>query len=156
MAAKRALAKPPAAASGGAANRIHRGQSVGLKAATTASLIRQVQSGLRYSAIATLVEQSGLSTEEIAQAIQIPPRTLARRKAQGRLAAGESERLLRLALVFEKALELFQCDRLAARRWLTTPAKAFAGATPLALARTELGAREVEDLIGRMEHGVFS
>ena len=43
-----------------------------------------------------------------------------------------------------------------ARRWLSSPQRALGGSTPLSLARTEVGAGLVEDLIGRLEHGVFS
>jgi putative toxin-antitoxin system antitoxin component (TIGR02293 family) len=81
---------------------------------------------------------------------------LARRKKAGRFEQLESERLLRLGLVFEKSLDLFEGDRAAAGRWLNAPIKGLGGQTPLALTQTELGAREVEDLIGRLEHGVFS
>lgn len=41
-----------------------------------------------------------------------------------------------------------------AREWLRTPNRGLAGATPAAHARTETGAREVEDLLGRLAHGV--
>ena len=58
--------------------------------------------------------------------------------------------------VFGKALELFEGDARAAERWLSSPRRALGGATPLELARTEDGAGEVEALIGRLEHGVFS
>ena len=68
----------------------------------------------------------------------------------------ESERLLRLALVFEKAVELFEGNADAARDWLKAPNKALAGESPLTIVETEIGAREVEDLIGRLEHGVFT
>ena len=67
----------------------------------------------------------------------------------------ESDRLLRASRVFGRALELFEGDPEAARRWLGLPQPALGGATPLAFARTEAGAREVEDLVGRLEHGVF-
>ena len=83
-------------------------------------------------------------------------RTLARRKSKGKLSPDESERLLRLSRVFELAVDLFEGDNAAALRWLTSPRKALEGNTPLAYARTEVGAREVENLIGRMEHGVFA
>ena len=58
--------------------------------------------------------------------------------------------------VFGRALELFEGDSQAAERWLSSPRAALGGATPLELAKTEAGAREVEALIGRLEHGVFS
>jgi putative toxin-antitoxin system antitoxin component (TIGR02293 family) len=88
--------------------------------------------------------------------VGIPERTLARRRSRGKFTPEESERLLRLGTVFEQAVELFEGDNAAALRWLTAPRKALEGKTPLAYARTELGAREVEDLIGRLEHGVVS
>lgn len=93
---------------------------------------------------------------EIASIIDLPPRTLARRKSSGRLSSDESEKLLRLSAVFEQAVDLFEGDRAGALKWLTTPKKTLENETPLAYSRTELGAREVEELIGRLEHGVFS
>lgn len=61
-----------------------------------------------------------------------------------------------LGIVFEKAVELFEGDVEAARRWLNTPNKALADTSPAKKAETESGAREVEHLIGRLEHGEFS
>jgi len=81
---------------------------------------------------------------------------LARRKASGRLTADESEKLLRLSSTFENTLDLFEGNRRQALAWLSSPKKEFEDQTPLEYSRTEVGAREVEDLIGRLEHGVFS
>jgi len=61
-----------------------------------------------------------------------------------------------MALLFEKAANLFEGDRAVARQWLTTPQSGIKNHVPMELARTEIGAREVEDLIGRLEHGVFT
>ena len=47
-------------------------------------------------------------------------------------------------------------DPIAAQRWLTTRHPALGDETPLRRASTETGGREVEDLIGRLRHGVFS
>jgi len=58
--------------------------------------------------------------------------------------------------VFRRALQLFDGDTKAARRWLSNPQPALGGAIPLKLAETEVGAREVEAAIGRIEHGVYS
>ena len=44
----------------------------------------------------------------------------------------------------------------AARDWLAKPARALDGETPIEHADTEAGAREVENLIGRLEHGVYT
>ncbi len=81
---------------------------------------------------------------------------MARRRDKGRLKPAESERLLRLSFLFEQAVDLFEEDVDAARNWLETPNVGLGGETPLRLAETELGAREVENLMGRLDHGVFS
>jgi putative toxin-antitoxin system antitoxin component (TIGR02293 family) len=133
-----------------------RGATLGLTAPTTAALIHQVEQGLPFEALESLGAASGLSVPVIATVIGLPERTLARRKKAGRLSTGESERLLRASTVFEKAVELFEGDVKPAVTWLTSPKKALANRLPLEYSRTELGAREVEDLMGRLENGVFS
>jgi putative toxin-antitoxin system antitoxin component (TIGR02293 family) len=121
----------------------------------TDDLICRIERGLPFKALESLAALAGLSVTLIASVLGIPERTLARRKAAGRLAPDESERLLRVSTVFEKAVELFEGDVAGAVTWLTSPKRALAYQTPLAYSRTELGAREVENLIGRLEHGVF-
>jgi putative toxin-antitoxin system antitoxin component (TIGR02293 family) len=129
---------------------------LGLTATRTDHLICQTEAGLPVKSLESLAALSGLSFNLIASVLGIPERTLARRKAVGRFAPDESERLLRISTVFEKAVELFEGDVAGAVTWLTSPKRALSHRTPLAYSRTELGAREVENLIGRLEHGVFS
>jgi putative toxin-antitoxin system antitoxin component (TIGR02293 family) len=81
---------------------------------------------------------------------------LARRRVSGRLGPDESERLVRVAGVYERAVQLFEGDARAALTWLTTPKEALGKRMPLEYARFDLGAREVEGLIGQLEQGVFS
>jgi putative toxin-antitoxin system antitoxin component (TIGR02293 family) len=133
-----------------------RGASLGLTATRTDELIRQIERGLAFKSLRTLEALSGVDALAIASVIGIPERTLARRKTAGRLSPNESERLFRISTVFEKAVELFEGDIPAAVSWLTAPKRALDNHSPLAYSRTEVGAREVEHLIGRIEHGVFS
>jgi putative toxin-antitoxin system antitoxin component (TIGR02293 family) len=137
-------------------SRGERGASLGLRASSSAELIEQVERGFSFKTLHTLESRSGLPGSALAGLVGIPERTLARRRSKGKFTPEESERLLRLGTVFELAVQLFEGDNAAALRWLTAPRKALEGKTPLAYARTELGAREVEDLIGRLEHGVIS
>ena len=53
-----------------------------------------------------------------------------------------------------KALELFEGDFDGAKVWLFGPLPGLAGHAPIDFAKTEVGAREVENLIGRLEHGI--
>jgi putative toxin-antitoxin system antitoxin component (TIGR02293 family) len=132
------------------------GASVGIKTVDFIQVTQQLKTGFPYGSLTRFQKQSGLTLETITKVLQIPRRALAHRNVRGSLTPQESERLLRLALVFEKAVDLFEGNTHAARDWLQAGNKALAGASPLAVVETEIGAREVEDLIGRLEHGVFA
>ena len=132
------------------------GRTLGLKVESSGELIRQVGQGFSFHSMRVLESRSGIALPEIASVIGLPARTLARRKASGRLTPDESEKLLRLSSVFELAVELFEGRQPDALKWLTTPKKVLENETPLSYSRTELGAREVENLIGRLEHGIYS
>ena len=129
---------------------------LGMKTASLPALLREVEKGLPYRAYERFADALGATTDDLLKLIGIPRRTLVRRKAEGRFSMEESDRLLRAARVFSRAADLFEGDRDAALKWLTDPQPAFGGAVPLDLAVTELGAREVEALVLRLEHGVFS
>ena len=129
---------------------------LGLEPADTARLVEQVEKGFSYGELEHLQANVSLSRSELADLVQVKPRTLDRRKREGHLLPEESDRLLRVSRVFGKALELFEGDPKSAREWLSAPQTALGGAVPLDMARTDIGAREVEALAGRLEHGVFS
>lgn len=129
---------------------------LGIKVRRQSELVGKVKDGFRFEHLLQLEKQSGLTRERIAQFAAIPPRTLARRQRQGQLSPEESDRLLRSARIFEMVIDLFEGDGDEARRWLLAPSAALGGASPLEFTSTEVGAREVENLIGRLEHGVFT
>lgn len=129
---------------------------LGILAPDTPKLIRCVQEGFPFATVERLQHAFGLSTDEIVSLVQIPYRTMTRRRESGRLKADESDRVLRAAHLMHRAAVLFNNDPAAAKTWMTTPQRGLGGAVPIALARTELGAREVEDALGRIEDGVFA
>jgi putative toxin-antitoxin system antitoxin component (TIGR02293 family) len=129
---------------------------MGAASADTNRLIREIEQGLPMRALESLALGLGMALPELAGHLGIPARTLARRKSAGRLSSDESERVVRVARLLEKAMALFDWDGAEARVWLRQPKTALAGQSPLDYARTEIGAREVENLLGRIEHGVFS
>jgi putative toxin-antitoxin system antitoxin component (TIGR02293 family) len=78
--------------------------------------------------------------------------TLARRKRQKRLTTEESERVERLARLWAFAREVWGEDA-AARRFLNEPHPLLRGRSPLDVARTDVGAQMVEDILGRLKYG---
>lgn len=127
---------------------------VGLKSRDLLDLQKQVEKGLSYSALIRFRRNLAISLLELAELISIKPRTLTRRKEQGRLQPEESDRLLRASRIFAQALQLFEGDAKAARRWLKSPQMALSGQRPFDMMKTDIGAREVETLIGRVELGM--
>ncbi len=118
-------------------------------------VLAQIDKGLPFAAFDRFLRNSGLTPEQLLDLVQIAPRTLMRRRQQGRLSPAESDRLVRAARVFARVLHLFGGDAAATVVWLTDAQRAFRGVTPLEMARTEVGAYEVERLIGQLESGVL-
>jgi len=129
---------------------------LGLKAFEPVALMKSVQRGFGFDAFERLQRNLELSQARLLEVVQIPPRTFSRRRKEGRLMTDESDRLLRAGRVFGRAIELFEGDVEAARSWLSVPQAVLGGVQPWDLARTDLGAREVEFAIGRIEQGVFA
>jgi len=129
---------------------------LGLRTFDTAGLHRKVREGFSYAALERFRRTADLSAAAVGELLQIPERTFHRRKLEGRLRPDESDRLLRFTRLFGKTLELFEGDLAAARSWLERPLAALGGARPIELAQSEPGTGAVEDLIGRLEHGVFT
>lgn len=119
-------------------------------------LISAIKAGLPYSVVEQLAEELDVAISRLAKVIQISPATLNRRKQTGTLTVTESERVTRVASLFERAVQLFDGDRDRSRRWMHSPQRALGGQAPLEYADTEPGAQSVRELIGRLEHGVFS
>ena len=131
------------------------GQSIGIKTKDVASLIEHIKQGLPVKSLVTLSKNLGVPEKRMAVAVNISQRTLTSRKKRGRFKADESERVLRLAKLYERAKEVFGADD-SVKRWFHSPAKGLAGKTPFEFADTEPGAQEVLDLLGRIEYGAFS
>ena len=128
---------------------------LGLKQFDFPGIIEQIEKGLPFSAFDRLQKNTGFSTDTLLDLLQIPRRTLARRKGSGRLSRDESDRLVRLARVYGRTLHFFDGDAGAATAWLEDAQRAFGGITPMEMIKTDVGAQEVERLIGQLQHGVF-
>lgn len=129
---------------------------LGLKPLDPVRLSMKVEKGLKFDAVERLSRMTGLSVEKLRPALRITPRTLTRRRTENRLSAEESDRLMSISRVLSKAIGLFSGRTASAMEWFSRPNRAFGGRTPLEMASTEVGCREVENLIGRLEHGVFT
>jgi putative toxin-antitoxin system antitoxin component (TIGR02293 family) len=118
-------------------------------------VVESIKEGLSAETFQRLQSLLETSQRELAQALRIPLRTLTRRLREGRFQPDESERIWRIGRIFALAAEVLGGEE-NARRWLTAPRGYLGGSTPLAYSDTEPGARAVENLLWRIEYGVYS
>lgn len=130
-------------------------KALGGQIADVEGMRRAVRRGLPYRSLEALAEALSLeSEEEMASVAGLAPRTLARRKTSRTLRPGESDRVYRVARVTARAVEVLG-GREKAERWLKKSNAALGGEVPLRALDTDLGARQVEAVLGRIEHGVL-
>jgi putative toxin-antitoxin system antitoxin component (TIGR02293 family) len=121
--------------------------------AVLAALVRRGLPADRFDALRDFLD---VSAHELSEVVGITSSTLSRRRRSGdTLTKDESERLLRIGRIAARAADVLDGAG-NARRWLTQPTKALGDEPPLRFADTEPGAREVERLLTRLEHGVYS
>jgi len=111
--------------------------------------------GLPYEAFIFLTNILHIGREEASSALTISNRTLVRRKAGNRFRVDESDRIARLARITAKAIETLGSEEKAAN-WLRKPNRALGGVIPLYLTSTDIGARQVEEILAKIEYGIFS
>jgi putative toxin-antitoxin system antitoxin component (TIGR02293 family) len=130
-------------------------RTLGKRVSSQQDLITAVRRGLRTSTIQAVIDELDAPPAEVLPALRIARRTMERRKASGRLLPQESERVYRLAKVLALSESILGTKE-KARHWLTAPNRALGSVSPLSLLETEAGVDEVTNVLGRIEHGVFS
>lgn len=115
----------------------------------------RIKGGLSYHSFDTVRERLQLSLPEAASVLNMTLRTLARRRIEKKLAADESDRLYRLTRVATHAVSVLGTEEKAAA-WLRRANRALGGESPLQVLDTDIGTRQVEDVLGRLEHGLIS
>jgi putative toxin-antitoxin system antitoxin component (TIGR02293 family) len=114
------------------------------------------RSGLPVGTLPALAAKLGVERKRLARVVGISDRTLSRRlSSAARLSPEESDRTMRLARVFAKAEDTFG-DAEKAGHWLQTKNLALGDEVPLDLLDTDAGTKEVENVLYRIDYGMFS
>lgn len=130
-------------------------KALGRAFSTDGEMRDAIRQGFPPAVVEELMRASGLTLKELADALDLSPRSLQRRRRSGRLAQFESDRLYRLARLVAIANE-YLGDRERAMQWLKHPNRALGGIAPVAAIDTEPGARQVENILGRIAYGGIS
>jgi len=128
--------------------------TLGRALATDTDLREAIREGFPSAVVEELMGASGLTLKELADSLDLSPRSLQRRRS-GRLARFESDRLYRLARIVALAQESLG-SRERAMHWLKRGNRALGGVAPIAAIDTEPGARQVENVLGRIAYGGIS
>ena len=126
-----------------------------IRVRTPEDLIEATRAGLSYAAFEAIRIRFEIGTEIMTRLLELPARTLARRKHEKRFRSDESDRLMRVARIGALAEETLGSTHKAAR-WLQAPNRALAGEAPLDRLDTDMGTREIESLLLRIGYGVYS
>jgi putative toxin-antitoxin system antitoxin component (TIGR02293 family) len=116
---------------------------------------RVIHEGMPVAAFRYAVESLEQPEKTVVEGIGISRTTLGRRKQAGRLGFVDSERAVRLGAVIALG-KVALGSAAAAGRWLLKPNTALGGAIPIRLLQTDVGARQVEAVLGRALLGGFS
>lgn len=117
------------------------------------ALIEQIRVGLPFETVAAAAGTLGLTIGDLAAFGVIPARTLSHSRQGGHFSPAQSDRVARFFRIWRRALETFGGGD-QARRWLERPTRPLGDQAPMALLDTEEGARLVDDLLYRIDHGL--
>jgi putative toxin-antitoxin system antitoxin component (TIGR02293 family) len=131
------------------------GRKVLGRVSETSDLLRAVRGGLPYASLEALTRRLGLELSAVGAVVGIPGRTLARRKHERLLSPVESDRLYRLAYVTHVASAVLGGVE-AARRWVGRAYRSVGGAEPMSLLDTDIGCRQVEEVLVRLNYGLYA
>lgn len=125
------------------------------KPAPSTEIVAVVRKGLPFRSFLILLKVINVSQKQLALVLGISDRTIARRKTEQQFNPSESDRLYRVARILAQAAStLGSIEK--AREWATRPNRALGDETPLALLDTDIGARQVEDVLLRIQYGIYS
>jgi putative toxin-antitoxin system antitoxin component (TIGR02293 family) len=131
-------------------------EAIGVKVRSESQMEQVLREGLPASVLASFRENWGFTVMELAGSLAIPKSTLMRMlERRNRMAAGDSDRVYRLAAILALAEEAIG-DRKKAQRWLRQTNQVLGNQTPLRALETEIGVRRVEQVLGRIAYGGVS
>lgn len=102
-----------------------------------------------------LASQLGVTLKELAPLLQLSQSTLHRLRRQTALTGPTAEWVELLRGIMQHGLRVYGGEESAFQDWLRYPLGELDGRTPLQTLTTIAGFTQVDDVLGRIEHGIF-
>lgn len=118
-------------------------------------LIELARRGLPRSVVDMVAQNIGLTDREMARILNISERTLHRYTPSTQLDTPSTERLLKLMLLYQHGEEVF-ADLNNFKPWMRQPMSLFGNKSALDLLDTATGFELVDNVLTRIEMGVYS
>ena len=122
---------------------------------TDFDLLQLARKGISKKALVALAKKVSLTLEEIATVLHISERTLQRYTPTTLVKTEYADKAIELARLYERGIEVLGSEK-AFSGWIKTPNLALGGEIPFNLLDTRIGFKMILDILGRIEHGVFS
>ena len=126
---------------------------VGKNVRSAEDLAERVRGGLPFASLSAVMERYEISRDVLCDILCLSSRNFLRRKEQKRLSPDESDRLYRLARVIAHANRVFE-DPDESADWIHAPNTSLGKQQPLTLLDTDIGVQQVDQVLGRIEHGI--
>ena len=120
--------------------------------------ILRARQGIAVAEAVGIMQRWSIPVGAFAALLGVSERKWSRARAgrgEGLLSPVQSDRLLRASQVLDHARAVFDNDQDAVA-WFSIPNHALSGETPLSLMDTDAGVRHVDDVLTRIEFGVFA
>lgn len=118
-------------------------------------LVELSRKGIKKAALSNLAKALNISMKRLAKLLPVTERTLQRRKANSLLNSTTSQQVILIGQLITRGEEVFS-DPKKFQEWVDQPNMALGGYSPLNIMDTTIGVQLVLDLLGRLEHGVYS
>jgi len=119
-------------------------------------LINMVAAGVTKRSIDQLASNLGISRKSMAENIlDVSVKTMERKSAEDKVDKKTSSHAIEIARVMQHAYQVFE-DEEKVKRWINRENKGLNGIKPISLFDTLTGLNLVNDILGRIEEGVYS
>lgn len=118
-------------------------------------LIQKVRAGIKTGYLLYLGEVMGLSLHDLSKILNVSLRTLQRYAPDFVLDADASSKVTHLSMLQSRGLEVFG-DQNSFNEWLKSPVSELEGKAPKAFLDTPFGFQILDQILGRIEHGIFA
>jgi len=120
-----------------------------------AARYQKAHNGITKSDFIAVVLMTGLNLSEFSKFLPVSKRTIEKVKEEELLSPQVSDRVLQIATLYQQGIEVFGSTS-TFKEWMNSPLIALGSKKPIDYMDNGTGIAIIHDLLGRIEHGVYS